>query len=757
MSVVHIYQFCRAFDNVRYSEVYGCYVSGGYAFEKIARASHEVPPEIREAVINDYFKLNDNYPPETGDFALIAREIDDKYSVLAVANRQLDDGGRPTIGYKYFWLEKSSSDVDGIGTLIYWWLNQNQPKFDMAELDKQLSQSPQIFRVHEQYKKLIFEEDQLQNIKRIVVEENKIPYTVVVTKELWRKRYPEYTKLHYLALCFSDRATRLNAWAWNVHKIAYPERFLAIFYATQEDIPKNISKQPLPSPQKDNSNTSVSTPTKENTTQTVPVQKIKKCLKDIARIFADTDELDSKKTEELFEYLAKYPNENWSDFIDKTTLQAIHDKFTLIYKAEIYLLLPKEKSSFLIEILNSTNFGNSSGKSTSNSIAIEFHAQLLNASYKYQNEQIIKRLVFSIYTGISYLLNHLMADDNGSNQIEFLLTQSKSIWSKTFLKYAEQVKKRIFSEEEIIVEESLETFCQKILTILQEPKNITLAERKQYEKLVSTFIKINHYPLAGTFCYISDRFIPQDILHLIDNEIYRKIQNIELSSQDKSNSNNEHKNSEAIDNKSENNRSQKKQKLPGKTTTPKRPKRRREINNRIWFILFGIFLVIVVVFVTAIIILIISRNPAPNNNNQDQSHIQNIRKNEKENNSPVNNLENPSANSTTLSTSNTSSGCATDLLSNLEVFKACNETDKDKLKVELRNELHGRYNLFSTEIGEELRQYYLDSKNNDQFQKRKLEIEKCQKDHPITDTSNNDKRGDCIKGTIDKSKQPKKR
>jgi hypothetical protein len=516
MSVVHIYQFCRAFDNVRYSEVYGCYVSGGYAFEKIARASHEVPPEIREAVINDYFKLNDNYPPETGDFALIAREIDDKYSVLAVANRQLDDGGRPTIGYKYFWLEKSSPDVDGIGTLIYWWLNQNQPKFDMAELDKQLSQSPQIFRVHEQYKKLIFEEDQLQNIKRIVVEENKIPYTVVVTKELWRKRYPEYTKLHYLALCFSDRATRLNAWAWNVHKIAYPERFLAIFYATQEDIPKNISKQPLPSPQKDNSNTSVSTPTKENTTQTVPVQKI-------------------------------------------------------------------------------------------------------------------------------------------------------------------------------------------------------------------------------------------------DNEIYRKIQNIELSSQDKSNSNNEHKNSEAIDNKSENNRSQKKQKLPGKTTTPKRPKRRREINNRIWFILFGIFLVIVVVFVTAIIILIISRNPPPNNNNQDQSHIQNIRKNEKENNSPVNNLENPSANSTTLSTSNTSSGCATDLLSNLEVFKACNETDKDKLKVELRNELHGRYNLFSTEIGEELRQYYLDSKNNDQFQKRKLEIEKCQKDHPITDTSNNDKRGDCIKGTIDKSKQPKKR
>jgi cytoskeletal protein RodZ len=716
MSVVHIYQFCRAFDNVRYSEVYGCYVSGGYAFEKIARASHEVPPEIREAVINDYFKLNDNYPPETGDFALIAREIDNKYSVLAVANRQLDDGGRPTIGYKYFWLEKSSSDVDGIGTLIYWWSNHKKPKFDMAEL---VEKSPP--------ERLYYQEIQKRNfleILKYVQKLNEIPEITVVKKELWQQAYPAYIELHYLALGLSDRATRLNAWAWNVHKIAYPERFLAIFYATQEDIPKNISKRQLPSPQKDNSNTSVSTPTKENTTQTVPVQKIKKCLKDIAKIFADTDELDSKKTEELFEYLAKYPNENWSDFIDKTTLQAIPDKCTLIYKAEIYLLLPKEKSSFLIEILNSTNFGNSSGKSTSNSIAIEFHTQLLNASYKYQNQQVIHRLVSSIYTGISYLLNHLMADDNGSNQIEFLLTQSQSIWSKTFLTYAELVKKRIFpekeTEKETIVEESLETFCQEILTILQEPKNITLEKRNQYKKLVSTFININHYPLAGTFCYISDRFIPQDIL-LIDNEIYRKIQNIQLSSQDKSNSNNEHKNSEAIDNKSENNRSQKKQKLPGKTTTPKRPKRRREINNRIWFILFGIFLVIVVVFVTAIIILIISRNPPPNNNNQDQSHIQNIRKNEKENNSPVNNLENPSANSTTLSTSNTSSGCATDLLSNLEVFKACNETDKDELEVELRNS----YKLLTIENAKLLRQYYLDSTEKKPFQDRKSKIQEC--------------------------------
>ena len=806
MSVVHIYQFCRAFDNVRYSEVYGCYVSGGYAFEKIARASHEVPPEIREAVINDYFKLNDNYPPETGDFALIAREIDDKYSVLAVANRQLDDGGRPTIGYKYFWLEKSSSDVDGIGTLIYWWSNHKKPKFDMAEL---VEKSPPERLYYQEIQKRNFPE-----ILKYVQKLNEIPEITVVKKELWQQAHPAYIELHYLALGLSDRATRLNAWAWNVHKIAYPERFLAIFYATQEDIPKNISKRQLPSPQKDNSNTSVSTPTKENTTQTVPVQKIKKCLKDIARIFADTDELDSKKTEELFEYLAKYPNENWSDFIDKTTLQAIHDKFTLIYKAEIYLLLPKEKSSFLIEILNSTNFGNSS----------EFHTQLLNASYKYQNEQIINRLVFSIYTGISYLLNQLMADENGSNQIEFLLTQSQSIWSKTFLTYAELVRKIIFSQEEITVEESIKDFCQEILTMLQKPGNIKLYKRNPYKNLVSTFFKINDYSLAGTFYYISNGDIPQNIPDRIRDEILLKISNIKPQKTDSPPRNNdEHQANKSEDDESgsnelQNNKFQKNETINKKHKIKPIPYNPTQYNptqykdNTQAFILFVLFLAgsillkvwksiisppqILLLFVSIIYAILsvivihltidnffnrrnhnfkqtnriigislaifyilvfvsivwkIDKIPLFGNNNQTQLARQDTRKGENQNNIPGENRNIPHA-----SPSN-NINCPKDALTTFQAFKDCNKNESNKAKLE--EELKTQYvlSLPDDTIAGNLLKYYLDSKNNDQFQNRKRDIEKCQKDHPITDTGNNDKRGDCIKGTIDKSKQPKKR
>ena len=740
MSVVQIYQFCRGFDNVRWSDVYQCYVSGGYAFEKIARASYEVPPEIRKAVINDYFKLNDNYPPDQDDFALIAREIDNKYSVLAVANRQLDDGGRPTIGYKYFWLEKLSPDVDGIGTLIDWWSNQNQPKFDMAELDKQRSPLPENSHFHKLFGKPTFEEDQLQDIKRIVVQENKIPYTVVVTKELWKKRYPEYTKLHYLALCLSVRSNNLNAWAWNVHKIAYPERFLAIFYATKEDIPKNISSQPLPSQQRNNNN--ATTATTQNPGQIVPKIKIRNCLEEIAIRFSNTHELDLKKTEELFEYLANYPNENWANFIDETNLKESSDNFTKVYKAEIYLLSPKEKSSFMIEILNSINLSNSSRKSSNNTLAIEFQTQLVNASFNYKNELVRKRLVCSIYTGISYLLNQLIFTDNGNNKIEFLLTQSQSVWSKYFLSYAELIEKRIFCEKETTVEGSMETFCQEISNILQKPQDISLTERKKYKKLGSIFTEIECYSLAGTFYYISDRHIPKDILDLIDDEIYRKIQNIQLSPQDKSNSNNEHKNSEAINNKSENNRSQKKQNLLVKQAIPKR---RRETNNRIWFILFSIFLAsfFIGAFVTAIIIIINSINHTDRN---DQTHSY---KEHKQPNNPntTNSIKNTPANSATPPSSNNLSGCSTDVLSNLEAFKNCDKTDKEQLEVELRD----NYKLLTTENAKSLRQYYLNSKEETQFQDKITQIKKCYNENPISEDFNK-----CLKNIIQKSPQPKR-
>ncbi|MDD1469186.1 hypothetical protein MEO43_28960, partial [Dolichospermum sp. ST_sed5] len=556
MSGIPIYQFCRGFDNVRYSEVYKCYVSGGYAFDKITRWNHEVPPEIREAVIDDYFKLNDNYPPDQDNFALIAREINDKYSVLAVANRQLDDGDRPTIGYQYFWLEKSSPDVDGIGTLIYWW-RDNQFQFNMAELVE--TSPPQMLYSQGEEEKINFylQATWLEDTRKTVNNLKEIPKTSVVTKDDWQG-LPPYIKLHYLALGLSLRANHTNspnAWAWNVQKIAHPDSFISIFYATQEDIPSNTRKRNLPplakNPTPDKAQTENPTPLSSKTSNSIPpaVEKnIKSCLSSLANTF-NQNGLDAKKTQELFEYLRDYADADWTNCIDKTrvTASSPYD----IYPQLIYLVAPNNKLSenWLLKMVQSLEIDT---KKTSPRI-LEFQRVLLEASFEYEDPLVNQRLISSIYTGISYLLNQLMSTEKGNNKIEFLLTQSQNVWSYYFLTYAELIKKRIFSEEKTIIEESMENFCQEILTLLQESKNITLEKRKQYKKLASTFIKINYYSLAGTFYYIGDKYgnIPPNIRDSIDPKILRKIYYDIKSQKTDSHSKNNHepKDNEIQDNK----------------------------------------------------------------------------------------------------------------------------------------------------------------------------------------------------------------
>ncbi|WP_445636558.1 hypothetical protein NSTC745_01480 [Nostoc sp. DSM 114161] len=45
---IAIYQFCRAFNNIHYSERHKRYVSGGFAHDQITHWNKEVPQEIRQ-------------------------------------------------------------------------------------------------------------------------------------------------------------------------------------------------------------------------------------------------------------------------------------------------------------------------------------------------------------------------------------------------------------------------------------------------------------------------------------------------------------------------------------------------------------------------------------------------------------------------------------------------------------------------------------------------------------------------------------
>ncbi|MGK7886291.1 MAG: hypothetical protein AB4057_16915, partial [Crocosphaera sp.] len=96
-------EFSRQFLEPKLSDTSHQYVTTGFDKE-IGHQTQDVPEEITLAVHNHLFRINDNYPPQSGEVALIARELDN-YSVLAVANLAKDERDRPLVNYRYFWLE----------------------------------------------------------------------------------------------------------------------------------------------------------------------------------------------------------------------------------------------------------------------------------------------------------------------------------------------------------------------------------------------------------------------------------------------------------------------------------------------------------------------------------------------------------------------------------------------------------------------------------------------------------------------------
>ncbi len=564
---IAIYQFCRAFNNIHYSNSHKQFVSGGYSHEQITHWNQEVPDEIRQAVLDSCFAINDNYPPAENDFALIAREIGDRYAVLAVANRQLDDSNRPTIGYKYFWLEKTDPEIDGINTLIYWWRNDIKYQFNLEELVS--SSAPDIY--HAQIcNKTNFAEHWLETLRYTVNSFKQIPCTRVVIKEDW-EGLPSYIKLHYLAFGLSIRADSLNAWAWNVRKLLSPETFLFIWYSTSADIPTNLYQHQLPSKIiTDNNNSNldnleihspltnehenslpfftISESTHSFETQNyvppAPVQRIKICLTELARSFHSRNQLDVNKAKELFGYLANYSYANWSDFIDQTTLNAPANTLSDIYKAEIYLIVDDDKQKWLIDLLKSIHVPNDSLSVWDSLISqvkkllitptnndhifrvLEFQHQLLKECYKY-DFQVQQRLIESIYYGITFFLRSLVnLDPNDPNderiaqQINYLLTQHQSIWNQYFQEYAYLVATKVFYQPNIDISayNSVRKFIETILEILENIKNkkLDLGNRKRlygrWKLLALIFEKINRTDLAELFYRISGSQIPKKLL-----------------------------------------------------------------------------------------------------------------------------------------------------------------------------------------------------------------------------------------------------
>lgn len=201
-----IHQFLTGFLDVKFSSVHRRWVTGGFG-EKIGHYDHPVPEKIKLAVNKGYFHINDSYPPLEDEVALIAIDIDE-YSILAVATREIDDKNRLLVAYRYFWLEKSHPDVDGIGSLVLWWFTNSQPRFIMNK-NSPLAQLP-LGRL---YTSKYFEQYNSE-ITEILQQSSALPCLLTINKTN-HQTLPTVTGCHCLALHLYNNQQPIS-WAWNV-------------------------------------------------------------------------------------------------------------------------------------------------------------------------------------------------------------------------------------------------------------------------------------------------------------------------------------------------------------------------------------------------------------------------------------------------------------------------------------------------------------------------------------------------------------
>ena len=90
-----------------------------------------IPDIIKTAIRKEHKVQISSLTSPTGNTkAILCRQIGD-YSLLAIATKEFEeDYPRAFTGYRYFWLEAPfQGAVEGIITLINWWLKSDQPSF----------------------------------------------------------------------------------------------------------------------------------------------------------------------------------------------------------------------------------------------------------------------------------------------------------------------------------------------------------------------------------------------------------------------------------------------------------------------------------------------------------------------------------------------------------------------------------------------------------------------------------------------------
>jgi hypothetical protein len=430
---VEIHEFSRGFREV---QINGEWVSGGFG-NAIARSNYksglidEIPEPIRNTV--DYGNNHENllgiptaYNPPEGAVSLIAREIDDQYSILAVANKQDEDKGRTEIvGYRYFWLDKYSKinrrnpNMDGVGTLLQWWLLSNNDSLQYV-----FNMNPSSFRserlVYHQY--LIDSQANNSTVRNYPI------YPVIFELQT---RY--LIELHELAVLEAKRLEIRLAWAWNVRRLEFPEMYLAIWYADEAakkaielDLQRiGVKEQPIAA-----ITPSWGSQRRDNVALNIDEKNIEKLLLDFG--FAPS-------IENARNIINLIPSKNveWDNFFAKSNLYIQYlenddnpPPEAVFYDAWEPVLAPKNIVVWLDWLREAQHQKHSKN-------FLKVHTTIEKIAQKDGKQSELSKL---IHEGITALLSGLLDDSITYETCKWLLVDKKSsLWSRELNKYGDML------------------------------------------------------------------------------------------------------------------------------------------------------------------------------------------------------------------------------------------------------------------------------------------------------------------------------
>lgn len=519
---LQIHEFSREFIDIREKD--GKLVSGGFGASEIANATYPVPDKIKQAVNRGDLRINDSYPPSQQEFALLAKEIDE-YAILAVATQEHDDKNRPLIAYRYFWLEKpennNNDDIDGIGTLILWWQDSKQPKFNFKNSNHHLQYDVDTCSKTEIY--TLFNQNLGTIFTEFIAELKLSPYVVV-------KNFNEtnsYFKLHYITLHLHREFQAPLSWAWNVDIIENPKQFTNIWVANKNasvKIASEINHQKSQQPK----TTSIKNLDLEKSLNKQPKQqKANHALEeDLKQLILNAINIEqTSHLTQIILFLNEYFIHDYekNNVIDKFKFNLANHSYMPVKEAVIYrailVLLGFD------DLLTWTQWLNNELDSDEKEISFKIQSFIIELSINNQSYNAYNQLQSLIYHNYSNLLHQLSNISTDSKEYKFatwLLFESKSIWRYSFKRYTQNLVKSLINQDINLFYSDNQLYNLLIQNISKYETSRTQSLKNlyhQYNTLSLLLNKLGNHSLSALFYQLSEGAVPTEVHQRADVQI----------------------------------------------------------------------------------------------------------------------------------------------------------------------------------------------------------------------------------------------